>query len=664
MFRAGEIEASEQRQRFEFEALLLHHHDHDHDHDDPDYDVNDDTDIDIDSDEECNFRVPLYHGHGTVSVANAPDSDSDGDQPAFPPSPPQQERGQGRGRRGRGRGRGNPGRQPQQNRPAAPVFGPWIPCDGQGITRRISIPPHPTGDALQPTMHYAQPPTPIAVFSEFFSDEVIDDMVIETNRYAQQLLEAERRDNPIRRDVRIYRWSDTDAAEMRAFIALRIAMGLGSRNQAGDYFSSRSSFWLTETPNYTRVMSKFRFQQLASYLHFANNEDQVRDCNDPRYDPLFKLRPLIDRVVPSWRAAIRPARHLSIDESMIPFRGKIFFRQYIKSKHHRYGVKGFALCDSATCYCIDYDIYTGRFYDYDRFLGQGCSVVLKLVRTLPAGSILYTDSFYTSPVLARELMQLNIGLVGTVKPNQQGMPDALRALPTREAKFVFCDPILATSFKDRNNVRMLSTVHSTEMREIRTQATAAQREASNANTDGNHLPLLTCDYNKYMRGVDGLDQLCSYNICPHRAHKWYVKVFNYLLEISLINARILLELQTGDKISASCFRQRLIDQLLDPYLQAKGTERHHEVAGQRRAPQPANLGRLEGAHFMEVAPARGSCVACTRAGPGREHRVRAGNRCKTCPDRPLLCSAECFERYHTMADYHFERPPKRRQEDQ
>ncbi len=544
------------------------------------------------------------------------------------------------------------------------MFGPWVPCNGEGITRRVSIPPHPTGDALQPTMHYAQPPTPIAVFSEFFSDEVIDGIVIETNRYAQQLLEAERRDYPIRRDVRIYRWSDTDAAEMRAFLALRIAMGLAPRNQASDYFTSRSTFWLLDTPNYRRVMSKFRFQQLASYLHFANNEDQVRDREDPRYDPLFKLRPLIDRVVPSWRAAIRPARHLSIDESMIPFRGKIFFRQYIKSKHHRYGVKGFALCDSATCYCIDYDIYTGRFYDYDQLLGQGCSVVLKLVRTMPAGSILYTDNFYTSPILASKLMQLNIGLVGTVKPNRQGMPDALRVQPTREPNFVFCDPILATSFKDRNNVRMLSTVHSTELRETTTRATAAQREAGNANADGNIVnrkAALTCDYNKYMRGVDGLDQLCSYNVYPHRARKWYVKVFNYLLEISLINARILLELQTGNAISASTFRQVLIDQLLDPFLQAKGIERPHEVAGQRRAPQPANLGRLEGAHFMEVSPARGSCVACERAGPGRERRVRARYRCKTCPDRPLLCTPECFERYHTMGDFHIERP--RHQED-
>ena len=603
----------------------------------------------VDSDTECEFRVPLD-----------PDSDEDV-QAALPlPLPPQRGRGRGRGcRRGRGGGRGNADQQPQAAQPPLAQQLQWIPCNiGQDIARRTSIPQHPTGDALQPTMQYAQRPTPIAIFSEFFSDEVIDGMVIETNRYAQQL-DAERRNYPVRRDVRIYRWNDTNAEEIRAFIALRISMGLSPKNQVKDYFTSISSFWLTVTPNYRRVMSLFRYEQLASYLHFANNVNQVRDRDDDRYDPLFKLRPLIDRVVPSWRAAIRPAQHLAIDESMIPFRGKIFFRQYIKSKHHRYGVKGFALCDSATCYCIDYDIYTGRFYDYDRTLGQGCSVVLKLVSNMPFGSKLYTDNFYTSPILAKELWQLNIGLIGTVRPNRQGMPDALRAQPVREPKFVFSDPILATSFQDRNAVRMLSTVHSTEMRETRSRATAAQREAGNANADGyivKRLPEMTCDYNKHMRGVDGLDQLCSYNIYPHRARKWYVKVFDYLFEISLINARILLELQTDEEISASCFRQQLIDQLLDPYLQAKGIERPVQVAGQRRAPQPDDFQRLEGRHFFEVAPTRSSCVACSRAGPGRENRVKTTNRCKTCPDHPHLCSFDCFERYHTMVNYFCYKP--------
>jgi hypothetical protein len=66
-------------------------------------------------------------------------------------------------------------------------------------------------------------------------------------------------------------------------------------------------------------MSKRRFELLTSCLHFVNNEDQVRDRDDPAYNPLFKIQPVIDNVVENWKAAIDPGMHVSIDESMIPF---------------------------------------------------------------------------------------------------------------------------------------------------------------------------------------------------------------------------------------------------------------------------------------------------------------------------------------------------------
>lgn len=281
---------------------------------------------------------------------------------------------------------------------------------------------------------------------------------------------------------------------------------------------------------------------------------------------------------------------------------------------------------------------------------------------MPEGTIHYTDSFYTSPTLALQLMQINIGIVGTVQKNRIGMPNALKPRPTPAAKFVFKDPILAVSFKDRNDVRMLSTVHGTHMQERETRASANERRRNLADENGmirTRIPSFTCEYNQYMRGVDGLDQLLSYNAYPHRTRKWYVKIFNYFLDISMINARILLEQHTGTKITASRYRERLIDQLLAPYLQANNIDiPRNAVAGQRlgrRAYQP-NLGRLEGAHFIEKAQNKLSCVACER--DGRTRRVYSSYHCNTCPDQPSLCLDQCFERYHTMEDYHMVRAPK------
>ena len=292
---------------------------------------------------------------------------------------------------------------------------PWLDKRiGEEIQRDFDIPQHAIGDTLRPgTNYFDHVPTEDDVFTELFPYDVFHNMVTQTNLYAAQWLDRAN----LEPGARIRYWQDTNFDEMRAFIALRIAMGLAPRNQVSDYFETgktKSYFWLTETPNFSRVMSLRRFEMLTSCLHFANNEDLL-DRADPNYNPLFKIQPLLDVVLDQWLNSVEPGQHLAIDESMVPFRGRVGFRQYIKSKHHRYGMKAFALCDSATCYCIKYDIYTGGHYRYDRSLGQGCSVVLKLASGMPEGTIFYTDSFYTSPTLAQKFMQIKMGLDGTVQ---------------------------------------------------------------------------------------------------------------------------------------------------------------------------------------------------------------------------------------------------------
>jgi hypothetical protein len=41
-----------------------------------------------------------------------------------------------------------------------------------------------------------------------------------------------------------------------------------------------------------------------------------------------------------------PTKNLSLDESMILWRGRLIFQQYIKNKKHKFGVKMFMLTES------------------------------------------------------------------------------------------------------------------------------------------------------------------------------------------------------------------------------------------------------------------------------------------------------------------------------
>jgi Transposase IS4 len=64
--------------------------------------------------------------------------------------------------------------------------------------------------------------SPMDVFRQFVTDELVMRMVTETNRKAEQKLESSR----VLRSQRVTRWSQTDHREMCKFIGLIMWMGL------------------------------------------------------------------------------------------------------------------------------------------------------------------------------------------------------------------------------------------------------------------------------------------------------------------------------------------------------------------------------------------------------------------------------------------------------
>lgn len=96
-----------------------------------------------------------------------------------------------------------------------------------------------------------------------------------------------------------------------------------------------------------------------------------------------------------------PGIDIVVDESMIPFRGRLLFRQYMHGKSNKYGIKLFKLCDK-TGYTYSVIVYTGKDNDGYGGIGLASSVILKLVEPyIKAGRTLSTDNFYTSLPLAR-----------------------------------------------------------------------------------------------------------------------------------------------------------------------------------------------------------------------------------------------------------------------
>ena len=138
-----------------------------------------------------------------------------------------------------------------------------------------------------------------------------------------------------------------------------------------------------------------------------------------------KIQPFLDLVIPSFQQYFVPGKALAVDEAMIAYRGRVSFRQYVRGKPHPWGIKAYVFADSDTGYLYSVAIY----YDKETLLvscpglNHTTRVVLTLVQPVRnMGYDLYTDRFYTSPLLARELANLGITLTGTVMANRKDSP--------------------------------------------------------------------------------------------------------------------------------------------------------------------------------------------------------------------------------------------------
>ena len=118
----------------------------------------------------------------------------------------------------------------------------------------------------------------------------------------------------------------------------------------------------------------------------------------------------------SFRKHFTANENICIDESMVPFRGRIIFRQYNKQKRHKYGVKLFKLC-STPGYTHKVNIDAGK--NIDTINTAPTNLVMNTCEDyFKKGYTLHTDNWYTSVDLARKLLDKQTHLVGALRKNR------------------------------------------------------------------------------------------------------------------------------------------------------------------------------------------------------------------------------------------------------
>ena len=127
---------------------------------------------------------------------------------------------------------------------------------------------------------------------------------------------------------------------MYRYLALLFYMSVADYPAIYLYWSTATLFHRTWARAF--ISSMRRFQQISSFLKVSNFENEKRD------DTLCKVRFLHDYIRRKCMKLYQPDVNVSIDERMVQNKGRYSFRQYIKDKPTKWGIKIWVIADSAT----------------------------------------------------------------------------------------------------------------------------------------------------------------------------------------------------------------------------------------------------------------------------------------------------------------------------
>ncbi|VEN54762.1 unnamed protein product [Callosobruchus maculatus] len=336
---------------------------------------------------------------------------------------------------------------------------------------------------------------PLAGFSLFISDTMIDEIVIHTNNEIQVKSQNYTQEKSTT--------SLTTSIEIKALIGLLIFSAALKNN----HLSTQELFDVNLCGStYKATMSRERFKFLINCLRF---DDKTTRGTRKETDPLAAVRVIWDQLIDNCRNYYKAGSYITIDEQLLAFRGRCPFRMYIPNKPAKYGLKIVIVCDSGTKYMIDASPYLGKKTRTDS-MPLAEYYVKTLTTTLRGANRNITmDNWFSSVKLADDLLQdpYKFTMVGTLRKNKREIPSQMLSTQNRQpgdARYCFDKEKTLLSYVPRKNknVILLSTMHS----------------GSTLTSETTGKPDMIDFYNSTKGGVDTFDQMCG-NMSTSRKNK-------------------------------------------------------------------------------------------------------------------------------------------------
>ncbi|XP_054259854.1 piggyBac transposable element-derived protein 4-like [Macrosteles quadrilineatus] len=450
---------------------------------------------------------------------------------------------------------------------------------------------------------------PIAIFSSIFDDALMDKIVAWTNKRA-----ATSRGEPLPKYAALNRWTDVTREELKTFLGLTILMGNVDIPTLKHYWSKDP---LYEHPIFGSTMARNRYESILQCLCFYDRD------TDPTNHKMHKIDQVLNHVLENCNKVYSPGKNLSLDEAMVLFRGRLSFRQYIKNKAHKYGIKLYELCTSDG-YILNIIIYQGKGTLTNEEKGHTYQVVMKLMENyLHKGHAVFLDNFYNSVDLAETLLEHQTNMCGTLQADRSANPQVVVQAKLKKGEYISRQKgdVTVMKWRDKRNVLTISTTNGPEMENVTNRRGVVIKK-----------PSMIVAYNKGMSGIDRSDQMLSYYSTPRKSLRWYVKIFLHLLDVSLWNSVYLFSKLNG-KMTYLSYR----DIIIKHFLQVEPVKR----------PLRTSISSAVSQHLPMKLEKRVRCYVCRSKHSKRTDTFYICNVCKDPKEKALgFCISPCFREHH------------------
>ncbi|CAK1593102.1 unnamed protein product [Parnassius mnemosyne] len=376
--------------------------------------------------------------------------------------------------------------------------------------------------------------SPVEYYNDYYNDNFYERMALCTNLYY------------LRKTGRVL---NTTKPEIKKLIGIHLLMGILSYPRIAMYWRRN-----IKVDMIVSAMTRDRLTTLRNSLHVVDSDSPpVSEANNP----LWKVQPMIYIVREGCNKILRTPGRYSIDEQMIPFTGKCHLRQLVKNKPRPVGLKNFVVTTSEGL-MVDFEIYYGNNPVPSHPLGLGPAVVLRLSQSVPRGSCIFFDRYFTTVPLLEELTKMDYHGTRTIMLNR--VPDRQqlkfkddKKMTRGEIEQRVSNDVVLVKWKDSKAVLTASNCTGGTATDIVKRYNKTEKCYVDVGA-----PKIVTSYNSFMGGVDVLDQSMEYYRTFMKTRKWTLKVILHFIDLAMVNSW---RLYKSDSLAKGIPKNRILDLL-------------------------------------------------------------------------------------------------------